>query len=505
MRKIFICLTVILMTLSIFAQAPQKMNYQCVVRNSGGVLVTNQGVGIKISILQGTINGTVVYQETYNPNPQTNANGLVSLEIGGGLTITGTFSGIDWSSGPYFLKTETDPTGGTNYTIVGISQLLSVPYAMYAKTAGNEFSGSYNDLTNKPILFSGNYNDLTNRPTLFDGSWANLTGKPTSLTGYGITDGMSTSHVANGITSSMVGNWNTAFSWGNHAGLYRPISYVPTWNEITSKPTTLAGYGITDAVNITSNQNIAGNKTFTGTINASSQNITNVANPVNAQDATTKAYVDGIEEKITMLKNTLNAGGLVKDIDGNSYNTVVIGTQTWMAENLKVTHLNDGTIISLNVANPFGGTGSALYCWLNNDEGNKDIYGALYDWYTMNTGKLCPSGWHVPSETEWNTIASFLGSNVAGDKLKEAGTVHWASPNTGATNETGFTALPGGMRVGGEPVLFHGNPGSSGYWWGTTHWVFALQSNSDGSSVVMAETLMDWYGAIGLSVRCVKD
>jgi len=433
MSKLFTIITTIFLSVSVFAQFPNKMSYQCIVRNSGGVLVTNQGVGIKINILQGTTDGAVVYQETYNPNPQTNTNGLMSIEIGGGLAITGTFSGIDWASGPYFLKTETDPTGGTNYTIVGTSQLLSVPYAMYSKTSGNGFSG--------------NYNDLTNKPTLFDGTWANISGKPT----------------------------------------------------------TIVGYGITDAVNTTNNQTIAGNKTFTGTVNASSQNITNVANPVSDQDAATKGYVDVLKTQITMLKNTLKAGGIVTDYDGNPYNTVVIGTQTWMAENLKVTHLNDGTIISLNVANPFGGTGSALYCWLNNDEGNKDIYGALYDWYTVNTGKLCPSGWHVPSETEWNTIASFLGSNVAGDKLKEAGTVHWASPNTGATNETGFTALPGGMRVGGEPVLFHGNPGSSGYWWGTTHWVFALQSNSDGSSVVMAETLMDWYGAIGLSVRCVKD
>lgn len=144
---------VISITFNAFTQSPQKMSYQYVVRNASGVLVTNQIVGIKISILQGTPTGTVVYQENYNPNPQTNANGLVSIEIGGGTPITGIFSNINWASGPYFLKTETDPTGGTNFTIVGTSQLLSVPYAIYAKTAGNGFSGVYNDLTSKPILF----------------------------------------------------------------------------------------------------------------------------------------------------------------------------------------------------------------------------------------------------------------------------------------------------------------------------------------------------------------
>ena len=169
-------------------QSPQKLSYQCVIRNAGGGLVINHSAGIKISILQGTPLGTMVYQETFNPVPQTNANGLVSIEIGGGVSVSGTFSTINWASGPYFLKTEADPAGGTNYTISGTSQLLSVPYAIYAKTAENGFSGNYYDLTNKPILFSGNYNDLTNKPVLFDGSWVNLSGKPTTISGYGITD-----------------------------------------------------------------------------------------------------------------------------------------------------------------------------------------------------------------------------------------------------------------------------------------------------------------------------
>jgi len=111
------------------------MSYQAVIRNSGGALVTNQAVGVKISILQGSPSGTLIYQEIYNPNPQTNENGLLALEIGGGIPLTGTFSTIDWASGPYFFKTETDPTGGTSLTITGTSQLLSVPYSLHAKTA----------------------------------------------------------------------------------------------------------------------------------------------------------------------------------------------------------------------------------------------------------------------------------------------------------------------------------------------------------------------------------
>jgi hypothetical protein len=137
MKKLFTYSVAFLITVSMLAQSPQKMSYQCVIRNTGGALVTNQGVGLRISILQGTTSGTVAYSETYSPNPQTNTNGLVTVEIGSGVPVSGSFSDINWASGPYFLKTETDPAGGTNYTIVGTSQLLSVPYAMYAKTAEN--------------------------------------------------------------------------------------------------------------------------------------------------------------------------------------------------------------------------------------------------------------------------------------------------------------------------------------------------------------------------------
>jgi len=117
------------------AQAPQKMSYQAVVRNASNSLVSNQSVGVRISILRGAENGVEVFKEIYNPNPQTNANGLITIEIGSGIASVGTFATIDWANGPYFLKTETDPAGGTNYTITTISQLLSVPYALHAKTA----------------------------------------------------------------------------------------------------------------------------------------------------------------------------------------------------------------------------------------------------------------------------------------------------------------------------------------------------------------------------------
>lgn len=119
---------------AVFGQAPQKMSYQAVIRNSSSVLVVSSPVGMQISILQGSSSGSSVYTETQTVS--TNANGLISLEIGTGSVVSGNFATINWANGPYFIKTETDPTGGASYTIVGTSQLMSVPYALYAKKAG---------------------------------------------------------------------------------------------------------------------------------------------------------------------------------------------------------------------------------------------------------------------------------------------------------------------------------------------------------------------------------
>lgn len=150
MKKLLSLFVLIFMGLLVFSQAPQKFSYQAVVRDAGNNLITNHAVGVQISILQGGVNGSTVYMESQTA--VTNANGLMTLQIGGGTMLSGDFATIDWANGPYFLKTETDPNGGSNYTIMGTQQLLSVPYALYAGNAANSFSGSYNDLTDLPQM-----------------------------------------------------------------------------------------------------------------------------------------------------------------------------------------------------------------------------------------------------------------------------------------------------------------------------------------------------------------
>lgn len=140
-----------------FAQAPQKFNYQAVVRNSANEVISNQDVRVRIKILKNTVNGDSVYVETHSAT--TNSFWLINLEIGGGTSIIGDLSSVDWKNNPYYMKVEMDPSGGTAYTDMGTSQILSVPYALHSKTASNVFSGGYLDLSNTPTNMSSFTND----------------------------------------------------------------------------------------------------------------------------------------------------------------------------------------------------------------------------------------------------------------------------------------------------------------------------------------------------------
>ena len=394
MKKLFTLTVIMALTISVLAQPPQKISYQCVVRNASGVLVSNQGVGMRVSILQGSAAGAVVYQEIFNPNPETNDNGLLILEIGSGLAILGTFSTIDWSAGPFYLKTEADLTGATNYTIIGTSQLLSVPYALYAKQAETITEESQN--------------------------LADVLGK------------------------------------GN---------------------------------------------------DGNSMQIKNLANPTDAQDAVTKAYVDLLKSQIEELK--LETGIKIKDIDGNVYNTVKIGNQRWMAENLKTTKLNDGTPIP-EVTDVFEwrNTNKPMLCWYNNDSVTfHDLYGVLYNYHVVATNKLCPEGWHVPTDLEWSELEVSAGM----DSISAYQTDSWRWTNVAArlidnvgwagTNDFGFSALPGGYRTL-DAVRYEGL-GDYAAFWTSTVWYESEIWRREIITVGIRRSQTSWYR--GLSIRCIKD
>jgi len=204
--------------------------------------------------------------------------------------------------------------------------------------------------------------------------------------------------------------------------------------------------------------------------------------------------------------NYTGYSGFVSDIDGNKYQVFGLGTQIWMSQNLRTTRLNNGLKINLVTDNnQWKSHNKPGYCWYNNDYITYgSVYGALYNWFAVETGNLCPTGWHVPTDAEWTILTDFLGGlSVAGGPLKEAGTTHWNSPNTGATNSSGFTALPGGGRGSNNGSFY--NIGYGGLWW----------SSSAGSSIrAFGRELLCDYSFVsrpyyekefGFSVRCVRD
>ena len=405
--------------------------------------MANETVTVDISILQGSATGTSVFTEQHSVT--TTAQGLINLNIGSVSDL----SVIDWSTDTYFIEIS------VNSTVMGTSQLLSVPYAMTAKTVENDqVDDADADPTNEIQDLSLSSNTLT-------------------------------------IT-------NNASATSINLSPYLDNTDDQTLSEVLTES------------------------------NLANAQIKNVTDPTDAQDAATKAYID---HKFDML-SVANQG--VTDYDGNHYDAVLIGNQIWMAENLKVTHYPDGTAIPNVTDNTAWGNladdnTADAYCYYNNNAGGEaDTYGALYTWAaamgdnavssaTNPSGVqgVCPDGWHLPSDAEWKDLEMYLGmSQTDADntgwrgtdecgKLKETGTTHWNSPNTGATNESGFSALPGGFRYYIDGAFYY--VGYYGYWWSATEfsssdaWLRSLKylnaeayrSNSTKSS--------------GFSVRCIKD
>ncbi len=447
MKIIIFLLINVLFISNIISQVPEKFSYQAVVRDDLGNLIKNQQIGIQVSLIQSDIDGIIIYTETHIPT--TNSNGLLTIEIGTGSTPDD-FSLIDWTISSYFIKTEIDLNGGINYTLSNTTELLSVPFALYAKTAENvknidingddtTFEGWDKDASDD---FSGDYNELANKPVT-------ITEKQASAI---ITN---TSKVSN-----VQADWNASIGDA----------------VILNKPNRIENADVADVA-----------KSLVLTSSGGYQ------------------YKISVDDEGNILKEIVFDPTKVVDIDGNVYNTVVIGTQTWMAENLKTTTYNDGTQIP-NVIdnNSWSAHTSGAYSWYNNDEASyEEPYGALYNGYAVETEKLCPSGWHVPSEPEWTVLLDYMGGmSVAGGKLKIVGVNYWNSPNIGATDEYEFSAYPSGSRDGSNGS-FSDIKRLCDYWTSTVpenRCIIRLFSWEEVCYPYCDRVIND-----GVAVRCIKD
>ena len=510
MKHIFTFLTLV-SSLVAFCQAPNAMSYQAVIRDASNELVASQSVGMQISILQGSASGTVVYTETQSPT--TNANGLVSIAIGEGST-NDDFSAIDWADGPYFIKTETDPNGGSDYSITGTTQLLSVPYAMHAKTAENMFSGDYDSLENKPDLSIY----LTRDSVLSEE-----------------TDGDDNNEIQN-LSVSATGD--TLFlSKGN----YIIIPGISIVNGPPEPPTTTSVNSITD-----SSAFIGGNiHSINGglAITASGVVWDTVANHtldsnigVTAENATSGSFmcnITGLNASTTYYVRTYasNNTGSVYGNEASFTTTAVDGGGSGAYPDGTV-HCNGTPTEVVDVTNPTTGK-----TWMDRNLGasqaatsstDADAYGDLYQWGRAADGHQCrnsattstlsstdepghgdfitSSDWRSPqNDNLWQGVNGINNPCPTGYRLPTYAELEAERNSWSSDNADGAYASPLQLPLAGYRSLSNGSldlVGSYGNYWSSTvlgtfaYYLYFSSSNAylDGNN-----------RAYGLSVRCLKD
>lgn len=477
MNKVFTFLVAVFLTANVFAQSPEKMSYQAVIRNSSDALVTNTQVGMRISILQGSASGTAVYVETQTLT--SNANGLVSLEIGIGTT-SDDFSSIDWANGPYFIKTETDPTGGTSYTITGTRQLLSVPYALHAKTAENGITTQQaSDITanNAKVgytdaLVSANADVVANTAKVgITTAQSDAISANTAKTGItaqqasditannakvGITTAQADAITANtlkvGITTTQA-NAILANTAKISAATGTAAGQMQYWN---GSAWVVVAATINEGAAL---QMIGGVPTWTGGTPPTPSSVTS---------PTGKIWMDrnlGASQVATSSTDAASYGDLYqwgRGTDGHQIRTS--GTTATLSTTDAPGH---GNFITINTGN---------YDWRSPQNGNL--------WQGVSgTNNPCPSGYRLPTEAEWEAErASWSSSNSVGAfgsplKLPVAG---------GRNNSTGSLYVVGSFGI---------------YWSSTVDGAFSRFLNLTSSGAGMGNN----YRALGFSVRCLKD
>lgn len=462
MKKIVLIAALALGTYMVSAQAPEKMSYQAIVRNASGQLLTNQNVAVRVSVLQGSAAGTSVYSERVTGT--TNVNGLVSLEIGSGTVISGTFSSINWGANSYYLKTETDTAGGTNYTITGTSQLLSVPYALYAKSSGGGGGGSltlpYTATTNNASsLFSltndgdGTSVDGTNNTTT--SSIAAVRGTVSNIAPGGFSSGVR--GINNGTGGLGVGVWGSqaGSGWGVYGvtptglGVYGNSS--GSGYGVYANSNTGTGLNATSTNGIAANFSISNNSNTSNVINANTLGNGTVVNVSTTGSGAGVMSNTGTGFAFHGITTSQSSAGIVADNNGGG--EAVVG---------RITSDIAGAVVGRNDGGGFGvrgfvsgnTTGTSVgvlgQVGLNAGKGRAGRFVNTNTNNDRNTFEVeSNGGGNIPDNTQGN-VSSFLNTNTNSVSAAVRGEVKSIFGNFGAAGIFGVSSGTGGF--GG---LFH--------------------------------------------------
>ncbi|UQB68581.1 beta strand repeat-containing protein [Epilithonimonas zeae] len=471
MKRIVLIAAFALGTYMVSAQAPEKMSYQAIIRNNTGQLLANQNVAVRVSVLQGSAAGASVYSERITGT--TNVNGLVSLEIGSGTVLSGTFNTINWGGNSYYLKTETDPAGGTNYTIAGTSQLLSVPYALYAKSSGSGGSGSLTlpfiaTQNNASILFSinndgdgtsleGTNSTTTSNIAAVRGIVTNTTPGGFSTAVKGINSG--TGGLGIGVWGSQAGSgWGVYGSTPNGLGVYGNSSANGT--GVYANSNTGTGLTATSSAGIPANISIFSNSNNNNVLNANTVGNGDVINVNTAGNGNGVKSSTGNGFAIHGITSQLTSAGIVGD--NNGAGEAIVGRTTSDIAGAVVGR-NDGGGYGVRgfIATNTSGTGVGVYgqVGLAGSEGRAGRFENLNTNNERNTFEVeTNSNGNIPDNTEGNA-ASFLVNNTNSVAAAVRGEVNTIFGNFGAAGIFGVSSGTGG-RAG---LFYASNPAGNGH------------------------------------------
>ena len=561
MKKSMLLLVVffIFTSVALKAQSPQKINFQSIVRNTNGVIVSNKSVNFKITILSGSTTGTPVYSETHLKT--TDAIGLVSLQIGSGTVSSGIFSSLNWGNASHFIKLEADFTGGNTYVTLGTQELMSVPYAMYAaKTDTNSLNLTNRFAEKAPVnnpSFTGTVGGIDKSMVgLGDVNNTSDASKPVSTATQAALDAkvniLDTSSMLSkylrkadfpsGSSANEILYWNgtkwISLSPGTTGQALIMSSTGLQWgciitNSAASPSTTPSLVATTPLTPITIATTGA---TGIGSATGLPAGVTAVwlADVITISGTPTAAGTFNYTIPLTGGCGSVSATGIITvtpapcpaniTYNSHAYKAVELGTQCWMAENLRTRKYNDGTDIPFDASGGVGGNGSdqtwselryGAHTIYRHDStpttGNLAIYGYLYNWYAVKgitsgetpTKNICPDGWHVPTGSDWNKLVKSLDSGA--DTISGIPNVQSTTAGTilKSTGSGGFSALLGGFRAHNDGAFNSINGGA--FYWSATEVPGGVEyrylySGSNGS------VLKTGAGkSVGMSVRCLRD